>query len=115
MRKTLIATAICLAIGFALPAMADDTQTGSSGASAQRKSIAVQYSDSSTYTDSSMHSWADSSSHTNSTSGSFNTTNAVANSELNGTVSGVTTYGNGNVAQNWGNANGGKGGSGGDG
>ncbi len=28
MRKTLIATAICLAIGFALPAMADDTQTG---------------------------------------------------------------------------------------
>src|SRR4051812_29278866 len=107
MRKTLIATAVCLAIGFALPAMADDTQTGGAGASAQRRSTAIQYSDSSTYTDSSTHS----NTTTNTTSGSFNTTNAIASSTLNGTVTGNNITSLGNVSMNLGNANGARGGS----
>jgi hypothetical protein len=132
MRKTLLLSAICLGLGLALPAMADTTQTGGAGPSAQKHSIAVQSSDSSqhTYTDSGVgDAYADGQGSAAANNGgtasssiasSFNTSKAVAISRLDGEVTDIRVHDVGNVAKNFGNANGGKGyggrgGSGGDG
>ncbi len=49
--------------------------------------------------------------HSKTTSGSFNTTNAISYTVLNGSVSNVGVSDIGNVARNLGDANGGRGGS----
>jgi hypothetical protein len=131
MRKTLLMTAICIGLGFTLPALADDTQTGGAGATAQRHSTATQINDSST--DSSTHSrqrnnngdsYANGQGSSAANNGgtasssiasSFNTNKAIAISRLDGVVTDIRAHDIGNVAWNTGNANGGRGGSGGDG
>src|SRR6185437_3044977 len=103
MRKTLIATAICLGLGFSISAMADHNhQTNAGGNNAQDSSAALQN--------------VANQNNSNNTSSSNNTTTTlntvVANSVLNGSVSGVGVSGIGNSAMNSGNANGGHGGLG---
>src|SRR6185312_11994449 len=101
MRKTQLATAVCLGVGlsiaFSMSAQAQDAYANGDGSAAANNHGTASSSIASSY-------------NTTNTS-SFNTTDVVAEGVLNGSVSGVSVSGIGNVANNMGNANGGHGGA----
>ena len=117
MRKTLIATAILLGIGLTLPAMADDDNSTNShnNSSTHTRTNSSQGNDRNNVGDANASAVGAASANnggtaTSAVTNSFNNSKAVAVSRLDGTVTDIQVSGIGNVAQNWGNANGARGG-----
>ena len=90
MRKTQLAAAVCLGVGlsmaFSMSAQAQDAYANGDGSAAANNGGTASSSIASSYNT------------TNTNTSSFNTTDVVAEGVLNGSVSGVSVYGIGNVA-----------------
>ena len=116
-RKSLIATAVLVALGFSGQAWSQQDESGrgdnnstynqdNSGNNRDNLGVAVALGLGSAAAD-------NNSTATSSVADSFNTSSAVATTSLTGVVTGNAVYDIGNTARNTGNANGGDGGGGG--
>ena len=125
-RKTLIASAVLLGLGLTGQAFAQATNTENGPGADTLVAVDLDATDSSTHDGDNRNNdgvaYADGygtaaanngGTATATFSNAFNHSKAVAETKLIGSVSGVTVYDIGNVAKNWGDANGGSGGRGG--
>ena len=128
MRKTLIASAVLLGLGLTGQAFAQATNTENGPGADTLVAVDFDATDSSTHDGDNRNNdgvaYADGygtaaanngGTATATFSNAFNHSKAVAETKLIGSVSGITVHDIGNVAKNWGDANGGNGGRGGTG
>ncbi len=114
MRKTLLASAAIVALGFSGYAMANPCANGDYSCNQKSGSgdNSLSNTASSTQGSTTGNNVNEVTGHSKVSQDSWNNTKTVAVSKLDGTVSHVRVTGIGNVATNYGNVNGGKGGDG---